>query len=147
MASLDYVLDASVGLQLYIPNPLSNKATRLVGCLSDPANRLSVPDLFYVEVANALWKYARAGQLTQATVLANLADLKALPFSAHATSELIEPAARIGMAHGITAYDASYVALAWLRDAPLLTLDRKLVEALANSPYPVQLFSEFELPR
>ncbi len=55
-------------------------------------------------------------------------------------------AVSIGLAHGISAYDASYVALSNQVGATLLSLDRRLMNALANTTYNVCLFNNFEVP-
>lgn len=83
---------------------------------------------------------------TNAEVRADLATLKALPLRVVSTAELMEEAVSIGLAHGISAYDASYVALSHQVSATLLTLDQRLVNALANTTYDVCLFNNFEVP-
>jgi predicted nucleic acid-binding protein len=55
-------------------------------------------------------------------------------------------AVNIALAHGISAYDASYVALSQQVSAALLTLDQKLVKALAATSYDVVSFNNFEVP-
>ena len=62
------------------------------------------------------------------------------------TANLMEEAVVIGLSYGITAYDASYVALSERIKAPLLTLDQKLVNALATSSYDVRSFINFSIP-
>lgn len=56
---LKCVVDASVCIKQYIPDPLSSKAVLLFAHLANPQNQIFVPDLFYIETANALWKYIR----------------------------------------------------------------------------------------
>ena len=102
--------------------------------------------MFYIESANALWKYIRAGQLTATHVQASLATLKALPLRVVSTAELMEEAVNIAIAYGISAYDASYVTLSQQVSSPLLTLDQKLVNTLATAPYDVRLFTDFSVP-
>ena len=59
--SYDCVVDASAGIKLFLDEPLSERADTLFDHLSDdPPARFHVPDLFFVECANILWKYARA---------------------------------------------------------------------------------------
>jgi len=54
------VVDASVGIKLFVSEPLSDKAQALFNRLaSDLPADLHVPDLFYIECANILWKYSR----------------------------------------------------------------------------------------
>jgi predicted nucleic acid-binding protein len=92
-----------------------------------------------------LWKYDRAKLYTAAEVQADLATLKALPLRVVSTADLMTDAVTIGLADGISAYDASYIALSQQVDATLLTLDGKLVRALGATSYDVCLFNDFNL--
>lgn len=58
----------------------------------------------------------------------------------------MENAVSIAVTHGISAYDASYVALSVRVNATLLTLDQRLVRTLANSSYDVKSFNNFDIP-
>jgi predicted nucleic acid-binding protein len=56
----DCVVDASVGIKLCVAEALSDKVDALFSRAAlDPPARLLVPDLFYVECANILWKHVR----------------------------------------------------------------------------------------
>lgn len=55
-------------------------------------------------------------------------------------------AVTIGLAYGISAYDACYVALSQQVKATLLTQDQRLVNALGSAAYDVCLFTDFALP-
>lgn len=102
--------------------------------------------MFYIECANILWKYVRAKLYAAADVPADLASLKALSLAVVSNADLMEEAVSIGLAYGISAYDASYVALSNQVGATLLTLDLRLVNALANTTYDICLFNNFEVP-
>jgi hypothetical protein len=57
---LQYVLDASVGIKLFIDEEFSDKVQRLFsGLAEDPEAEIYVPDLYYIECANILLKYTR----------------------------------------------------------------------------------------
>lgn len=140
------VLDASVGIKQFIPDPLSPKVDRLFTLLVSSQIEIFVPDLFYIESANILWKYVRASLYPVANIEGNLNTLKALPLRVVSTVDLMQEAVNIGLNYGITAYDGCYVALSEQVNAPLLTLDKKLVNALKSSPYNVLGFDEFSLP-
>ena len=88
---------------------------------------LAAPHLMPVEVANILHRAGRAGELSRdvaALAHGDLLDLRVelFPYEPFAGRvwELIE---------NLTAYDAWYVALAELIEAPLATLDEKLGRA------------------
>jgi predicted nucleic acid-binding protein len=58
-----YVVDASVAVKWYLPEPESDAAGRLL----DPEHDLIAPDLLFAEVGNALWKRWRRGEIGSAT--------------------------------------------------------------------------------
>lgn len=140
------VIDTSVCIKHFIPDPLSPKVDQLFAQASNPESQLFVPDLFYVESANALLKYVRAKLYPAEKVMVDLATLKGLQLNIVSTADLMEDAVSIAVTHGISAYDASYVALSQQVNATLLTLDQRLVRTLANSSYNVQSFNDFEVP-
>ena len=145
-ASLQCVLDTSVCVKQFISDPLTPKVNQLFGLLNNSLTEFFVPDLFYVECANVLWKYVRANLYAADQVRADLADLKDLRFQVTSTKDLITEAIQISLEYGITAYDGCYVALSQNLEVPLLTLDERLINALVSSHYNIRLFSVFELP-
>jgi predicted nucleic acid-binding protein len=142
---LKCVVDASVNIKQFIPDPISSKVQQLFAHLSQPETEFYIPDLFYVESANALWKYIRAGQYTEADAARDLASLKALPLQVFSTADLMEAAIIIAVTHKITVYDGVYVALSVSMDAPLLTLDQKLLKTLTNTPYSLVNFVDVNI--
>jgi predicted nucleic acid-binding protein len=140
------VVDTSVCIKHFIPDPLSPKVDQLLVHVVNPQHQFFVPDLFYIECANTLWKYVRAGLYPTAKVSADFVTLKAFNFCVISTADLMEDAVNIGLAYGISAYDASYVALSKQVSATLLTLDAKLVRALAATSYDVCSFNDFQVP-
>ncbi|MBH8576446.1 type II toxin-antitoxin system VapC family toxin [Nostocaceae cyanobacterium CENA369] len=141
------VVDANVAIKQFIPNePLTPKVNQLFAHLTNPQTAIFVPDLFYIECGNIIWKYVRARLYAVADVPADLATLKSFPLRVVSTADLMADAVSIGLAYGISAYDASYVALSQQVGAALLTLDGKLIRALAASSYNVVSFNDFEVP-
>ncbi len=145
-ASLKCVVDTSVGIKKFIVEPLTPKVDQLFAHFNDPDARLYIPDLFYIECTNIAWKYIRAGLYDSTEAQANLADLKLLRCVATPTADLILKALPLSVTHGISAYDACYVALSQQNNAPLLTQDQRLINTLKDSDFNVQLFSEFTIP-
>ena len=140
------VVDTSVCIKQFIADPLTPKVNQLFDHFANPQTEIFVPDLFYIECANTFWKYVRARMYTAAEVQTDLVTLKAFPLRVVSTADLMADAVNIALAHGISAYDASYVALSQQVDATLLTLDQKLVNALAATSYDVISFNNFEVP-
>lgn len=88
---------------------------------------LAAPHLLPVEVANVLRRAAAAGQISEDVASLAHADLLDLRFELVPYEAVADRAWQLR--HNLTAYDAWYVAVAELLDAPLATLDRRLVEA------------------
>ena len=88
---------------------------------------LAAPAHLYVEVSNVLRRAVLAGRLGADVGALAHRDLVELSL----TSFPFEPLAdRVWELHpGVTAYDAAYVALAEVLEAPLWTLDRRLAAA------------------
>ena len=86
--------------------------------------RLAAPHLIDVEVLSAWRRLAAAGHLEERRAELARADLRSLPIDRVAHMPLLERCWALRAT--ITAYDAAYVALAELLDAPLLTADGKL---------------------
>ena len=73
-----YVIDASVAVKWLLPaasEPLTDDALRLLRRYAEGKLRFAVPDLFWTESANILWKTLRQGRLTRAVKEEALATL------------------------------------------------------------------------
>jgi predicted nucleic acid-binding protein len=139
-------VDASVGIKLFVVEDLSDRAHALFAQLADePPAQLYVPDLFYIECANILWKYVRRLGHAADQARQDLKNLSGLLLQRTATAELISEVLDIGLVHGITAYDASYVALAQRLRVPLITADEKLARALSSAGGQVQWLGDLAL--
>jgi len=124
-----YVLDASVAIKLVINEPGSDHAHELLSRVADdPNGRIYVPGLFCAECANVLWKHVRRLRLPASAAERNLSRLLALPVTEVSTRDVAPAALRLAIEHGISAYDATYVAVAEHMVAPLVTADGPLVE-------------------
>ena len=78
----DCVVDASVAIKLFLDEELSDRARNLIGQLgrgSPP--RFYVPDHFFIECANVLWKYVSFFDYGREAALEDLMDLRQLPWS------------------------------------------------------------------
>lgn len=135
---LSSVVDASVGIKLMLDEDHTPVVRHYFGRLDDtPPVTIYVPDLFFVECANILWKKIRRGEVTLADGQSALAWLNALSLPTTSTALLTERAIALGCAFGISAYDATYVALAEQLGIPLLTADNRMATALSGSAHQV----------
>ncbi len=125
------VLDASVGIKLFVEEEFSDKVERLFPKLAeDPQAEIHVPDLFYIECANILLKYTRRFNRPLEDSLKDIKDLNDLTLKSTSTSELIEDALELASEKNLTAFDACYAALARRLALPLVTADAPLANAV-----------------
>jgi len=121
------VLDASALVEFLRWSPVGQAvADEIVG------NRASahIPHLAGVEVTSAFRSLVARGDMSPKRAASAVEDLADLPVSRHPVEPLLT---RIwDLRKNLTAYDATYVALAEALDAPLLTADRRLVRASGN---------------
>ncbi len=126
------VVDASVGIKLFVEEPLSEQAHLLfVGLTRQPPAVLHVPDLFFIECTNILWKYSRRFGRRLEDSQADLADLRRLSLRVVPTADLMEEALTLAAETNLTAYDACYAALARRLNLPLITADQQLFKAIS----------------
>ena len=118
------VLDASAALELI----LGTKTGQVIAeRLTDPTIGLHAPHLIDVEIAQALRRYVREGELDPGSAAAALEDLRSLDLERHSHEALLD---RVwALRDNMTAYDAVYVALAEALDTTLLTSDGRLARA------------------
>lgn len=89
---------------------------------------LHAPQLIDVEVTQVLRRYALVGELDADHGRILLDDLMAFPMRRHSHHVLLP---RIWeLRQNLSAYDATYVALAEVLDAALLTDDKRLISAV-----------------
>ncbi len=106
--------------------------------LSDLRISLPSPELVDLEVLNVLRRYANAGTVAPARAAAALGRLNELDLRRHRHGPMRE---RIwAWRASLSAYDAAYVALAEIIDAPLLTTDARLAGA-PGIRIPVEVFA------
>jgi predicted nucleic acid-binding protein len=119
------VLDASAAIEWLIKSPAGTKVARRL--FSFPPVTLNAPHLLDVEIAQVLRRYVREKTMTPSRGEEALQDLHDLPLDRYPHEILIPRVWELRPV--LTAYDAVYVALAELLDAPLITCDRKIALA------------------
>ena len=118
------VLDASAAIEWLLQSPIGVKIDRRIFA---PSESLHAPHLLDVEVAQVLRRFVRDKTITAQRGLKALEDLGDLPLTRYPHNFLIPRIWELRAT--LTAYDAAYVALAEVLDAPLLTCDSKLSSA------------------
>ena len=141
------VVDANVALKLFFDQPGSDRADALFAHLDvDARTRFYVPDFFYAECASVFATYVRRTRYTAKEARQDMADLLALALHVVPTEDLASEALDIALTHGISGYDAFYVALSHRMAVPLVTADEKMVRTLAGKPFDVSLLTSFNIP-
>ena len=92
---------------------------------------VAAPHLLDVEVLQVIRRFNRTKRLTAARSEQALADLGALAITRYG-HELLRPAIW-RLRNALTAYDAAYVALAEVLDAPVVTCDAKLARSSGHA--------------
>lgn len=129
-----YVVDASVGVKLFVPEEHSGKARQM---LSDETLALHVPDLFFVECANVFWKKVQRGEYDMEDALRSIAAISIMDLQVTSTARLSQNALRIADSCRVSAYDACYAALSSGLGLPLLTADARLAVKLKETGHQV----------
>ena len=134
------VVDASVAAKWFLPSKgetLTDEALRLFRRYATGEIRFVVPDLFWAELANVLWKAVRLGRCSRAAAETGLVSLLERKLPTVSSTSLVEVAFRIATAFDRTVYDSLYVALALQFHAQLITADERLANSLA-AHFPVK---------
>ena len=93
--------------------------------------RFLVPDLFWAELGNLLWKAVRQRRWTQTSAEAALTALQERKLPTLSSAVLLDLAFRIAIAFDRTVYDSLYIALAVHSKTHLVTADQRLANAVA----------------
>jgi len=126
------VIDASVAMKWsFNDDPLVQEAASLLDRYGRREIHFFVPDLFWAESGNMLWKAVSRGRCTPEHAERSMAALKQLALSTAASQGLVEQALKIASDFNRTVYDSIYIALAVEVRAELITADEKLANAVA----------------
>jgi predicted nucleic acid-binding protein len=122
------VIDASVALKWVLDEPGREAAEAFLD------EELVAPALWLLEAANALWRRARRGELTQDEASERLRALLDAPVTTTSIEDDLPTAADLAGALGHPVYDCLYLALAVREDSYVVTADARFHDAVAQSP-------------
>jgi predicted nucleic acid-binding protein len=128
------VIDASVAAKWCLPKedePLFEEALGILQESRSGEVLLAVPEFFWAEIANVLWKAVRLKRCTEADARCALEALRDYELSTISSTGLLDLAFQLALSYNRTVYDCLYVALAVESKAQLITADERLANALA----------------
>jgi predicted nucleic acid-binding protein len=139
------VVDASVAVKWCLPShrqELVVEAEELLASSRRDEIRFLVPDLFWVELANVLWKAVRRTEMSSSNAAAAMSFLRDLDITTFPSIDIVPQALDLAISQGRTVYDSLYVALAMHSKTELITADERLANALA-ARFPVKWLGAF----
>lgn len=128
------VLDASVAIKWAIPSAqetLTAESVRLLKRYTGGEINFIVPDVFWAEVGNVLWKGVRQRRWPQAVAESAVSEIRGQNFFTVSSFALLLDAVKIALVHDRSVYDCLYVALAVQFKTEMITADERLANALA----------------
>lgn len=126
-----FVVDASVAVKWLISEDGSDLARKLMASGED----LHAPRLMASEIANALWRKVRLGEVKRADAASMLAWIPEMPVHWHADETVSADAGRLALALNHPVYDCVYLALAHRIGATMVTADGRFATALGPSEH------------
>lgn len=125
------VVDASIAVKWLVAEDGSEVADRLLG----GDDELHAPRLLASEIANALWRKVRLGEIERSEAGAMMAAVTDMPLRWNTDETLCAEATRLAIALDRPVYDCVYLALAYRLNALLITADMRFVNALAATEH------------
>lgn len=126
-----YVVDASVAIKWFVPEPDSALADRVLGS----SRLLAAPEFMRIELANALWKNVRNKAISRNVANLSLHDIGRVVHLWHSDASLIADALKMAMDLGHPVYDCIYIALASRLGFTCITADKELIAKLVRTPF------------
>ncbi len=131
---ITFVLDASVAVKWAMPlarEPLTDESVRLLKRYIAGEVDFIVPDVFWAELGNVLWKGVRQRRWKRDEADNVASDMKARDFTTVSSLVLLPEALKIAFAYDRSVYDCLYTALAVQAKTDMITADERLANALA----------------
>jgi predicted nucleic acid-binding protein len=135
-----FVVDVSVAAKWVLPRkdePLAAEASELLARHINGEIRLFVPDLFWPELGNVLWKAIGRGRIAASEAHGAINVVRDHSLGSLVSSDLLADALELAVAFNRTVYDSLYVVAAVASGSTLVTADERLVNALGGR-FPVR---------
>lgn len=131
---MQLVVDASALAEYLIASPVGIRVRQF---LEQSGADLHIPHLAVVETTSVLRSWVRRGDLSESRAAGALQDLVAFPARRWPVEPMLEQVWELR--DNVTAYNATYLALAEALDAELLTGDARLARAIQARGLSVQV--------
>ena len=140
-----FVLDASVAAKWMLPAKgelLRPEAYRLLDAYGAGDVSLVVPEIFWAECGNIVWKAVRQRRFSRADAELAILSMMRRNFPTVSSAKLLQDALSLALDFDRAVYDCLYVALAVQSKTQLITADERLANALA-ARFPVKWLGAF----
>lgn len=127
---IKWVIDANVAIKWILPEVDSEIALSI---LEDDQAILLVPDFFFSEVTNILWKFIQRKSLSMEKARANLELIKQVDFKVFNSYDLAMQALDLSIQVQQSVYDCIYLALAISNDCEMITADERFLNAVRQN--------------
>ena len=127
------VIDSSVAIKWFLPEPFSTEARRLLDSYRTNTLSFVAPDLLNAEFGNILWKKQIFHGLAAADAQNVIAEFRKLEFTFISSASLLDEAYRLAVAYQRTVYDSIYLALSIRENCQLVTADERFVNAIGSA--------------
>lgn len=141
---LDIVVDASGILAAYFPDENTFQAQRLMEDYAMGRVNLWAPKLLVLELINACLTARNRNRIDDRLLHDLVAQLTALDIRWVEVEENALQVLSLGREHGLTAYDAAYVAAAQMKGCKLVTADRRLYKTVKGNLSFVVLLEDYQ---
>ncbi len=131
MTAPEIVIDASALVRGLLGE--GEDAAAIVGEIWDRTVEAHAPDLIGAESTHALVRLARAGRLDPRDARRLADDIDRTPLERHPSVGQASTALAMALSTGLSGYDAFYAVLAEALEAPLVTADRRLADAMPGA--------------
>lgn len=131
----DLVVDASAILAIFLTEPERREVEHVLSTRTRAGDRLLAPPGLWLEVMNSLVRRHRWSSEEVLDAFREIDDFRIRPVEVGRPLLLLT--LDLTERHGLTSYDAVYLALAITQDADLLTLDGDLALAAGDRAVPI----------
>ncbi len=125
------VVDASVAIKWLVAEGDSGAADRVLASGDD----LHAPRLMASEIANALWRKARLGEVERGRAGVLMAAVSGMPLHWNADETVCADAVRLAVALDRPVYDCIHLAVAHRIEAQMVTADTRFANAVAATEH------------